>query len=464
MIDGKKIIAVGGGKGGVGKSVVACNLAVGLAQRGTDVVLVDADLGAPNLHTLLGIERPHGSLNDLLGDRSRHLADVLTPTSIPGLRLACGAAPILGVANPEFQKKQRIIRELNRLDAEVLVVDIGAGVSYNVIDFFNAADIRLVVVTPQITSMHNAYGFIKSALHRMLQRAIAGRVGYREIFTGGGWTEEKMDVLLERVANFDPRYLSVFEPLIDSFSVTLMGNLLGSRRETNILWAMQRMVQDFLLVDCQVLGGLDRSPLVLRSVNRRRPFMLESPLDANGKRIEQAVDYLQQVDVQAQRQSATVALESARYLPKEERRGRGGKPAATALAEEVFTEEITDRRRADPRYPQNFPTEVRIEGVTHPARLVDISRSGARLSSIPEMPPDATIEIRLNVSQTPSLTTEWAWVTATVRYFDRHRQAAGCQFDNPEAARNALDAAASEMRRGITPLPVRRTGSAVGGV
>jgi flagellar biosynthesis protein FlhG len=348
MIEGKRIIAVGGGKGGVGKSVVACNLAVGFAKNGANTVLVDADLGAPNLHTLLGIDHPRRSLGDLLDSSRMHLSDVLSETIVPNLRLACGAAPILGVANPEFQKKQRMLREIARLEADVLVVDIGAGVSYNVVDFFNAADVRVVVVTPQITSLHNAYGFIKSSLHRLLQRAIAGRAGYKEIFSGGGWSEEKIDKLLERVATFDPRYLNVFEPLIESFYVFLMGNMIEGEHEAKVLRAMRKMVRDFLCIECQVIGCLARSSIVQRSINTRRPFMLEGTLDANGERLMAAIKHLDGIDLTPSRKAVAQALASIGALPKS---GAAvpGLTAQEALDEDTFLGAMVNRASSKPK-------------------------------------------------------------------------------------------------------------------
>jgi flagellar biosynthesis protein FlhG len=296
-----------------------------------DVVLVDADLGAPNLHTMMGIERPARSLTDLLGDTSIHLADVLSSTMIERLRLACGAAPILGVANPEFKKKERLIREISKVDADVLVVDLGAGVSLNVIDFFNAADIKVVVVTPQLTSIHNAYGFIKSSLHRLLQRAIAGKLGYDELFARSGWSEEKVEKLLERVVEFDPRYLSVFEPLIDSFTVSIFGNMLESQVEMNVMGAMKRMIRDFLSVDSCVIGALRRSPRIQDSINQRRPFMADNDLDANGHMMDKAARVLLTQDVTRVRDARRQATEAAEFLPsrRTEAAKRSGEPASS---------------------------------------------------------------------------------------------------------------------------------------
>lgn len=460
MFEGKRVIAIGGGKGGVGKSVVAANLAVACAQEGKATVLVDADLGAPNLHTLLGVERPTGHLGDVLADASRHLEEIKMPCLVPNLWLVCGAGPILGVANPKFQKKQRLIRELNRLDAEVLVVDLGAGVSYNVLDFFNAADIRLVVITSQLTSMHNAYGFIKSALHRRLQRAIAAKPGYNELFDHSGWAEERLDQLLERVAQFDHRYLGVFEPLIGSFSIFLMGNMLESQKETNVLWAMQRMVQDFLGVECRVAGGLRRSIQVQRSINQRQPFMLEPRLDRNGEALRKLARELLRRDLSGERGQVRMALEAAEKLPKTSEaaitgppEGDNGKRSAPSegdgegerLDEARFADELKGRQRVDTRYPAHQTIRVRIDGNEQDAFLIDLSRSGARISGLPSLEQGDRIDLRFPRAPAGSKGPPWIWAHALVRHIDEATAAAGCRFEDTSELRQALEALISRL-------------------
>jgi len=124
-----RIVAVGGGKGGVGKSLISTNLAVSLASSGARVVMLDADLGAPNLHTMFGIMRPPRTVEDFLAGRSAALHEVAIPTSVPGLRLICGAEGALGSAQTTPEAKQRLFSELARLDADCLVIDVGAGVN-----------------------------------------------------------------------------------------------------------------------------------------------------------------------------------------------------------------------------------------------------------------------------------------------------------------------------------------------
>lgn len=450
MIEGKRIVAVGGGKGGVGKSVVACNLAVGYALAGKATVLVDADLGAPNLHTLLGADLPEATVGDLLEDSSIHLGDLLVPTRVPGLQFAHGAAPILGVANPKFQQKQRLIRELQRLQAEVLVVDLGAGVSYNVVDFFIEADVKIAVVAPQITSMHNAYGFIKSSLHRLLQRAIAAKPGYESLFKSAGATEQRISQLFERVEKYDPSYLAVFEPLVSSFSVYLLGNMLENERELNVIRAMQRMVRDFLWVEATVAGGVFRDPRVADSVNKRRPFMLDHGRGASGEVIRRLVAATLALDLGPQRELLRIAASRAKELPKE--RGNGASdtpvPEVSRNGEGHFETELRGRQRSEPRYPCEQSVMVRVGKGERAANLVDLSRSGARLEGLPALEPGAKLRARL-----PGKEGGWIWLTAEVRYYDVADRALGCHFEDvSEAARDALNGLVSSLAARSEPL------------
>src|SRR2546430_5139719 len=87
---GRKIIAIGSGKGGVGKSLLAANLGIYLAQLGKQVVLIDADLGGANLHTFVGVERPAVTLARFLDQRAQKLEECMVDTSVNGLRLVAG--------------------------------------------------------------------------------------------------------------------------------------------------------------------------------------------------------------------------------------------------------------------------------------------------------------------------------------------------------------------------------------
>lgn len=168
-----KVWAVGGGKGGVGKSVIATNLGVAVARLGHHCVLVDADLGGANLHTMLGSPHPKATLSSLFNKESASVSDLMTPTGIPNLDLISGAHALLDMANPKHAQKLKLIRQLMTIDADVILLDLSAGSSFNVIDFFNTAHNPILVVVPTPTSIENAYHFLNAALHRQLKQAIA---------------------------------------------------------------------------------------------------------------------------------------------------------------------------------------------------------------------------------------------------------------------------------------------------
>jgi MinD-like ATPase involved in chromosome partitioning or flagellar assembly len=163
---GPDIWAVAGGKGGVGKSVIAANLALAVAKSGLSCLLVDGDLGAGNQHTLFGEQPRSQALEDFLAGEAASLEAVCKPSRFPGLSLAFTQCDVVGAANPKHSQKQKLLRHLSRADCDVVVLDLGAGTSFNTLDLFLAARVRLVVTTPEPTSVQNAYGFIKCAAAR----------------------------------------------------------------------------------------------------------------------------------------------------------------------------------------------------------------------------------------------------------------------------------------------------------
>jgi len=162
--------AIGGGKGGVDKSVISTLLAFWLVRMGKRTVMVDVDLGGANLHTLLGIKNPERTLNDFVTRRYDSLEDICIPTPEKNLRLISGASEILSLSNPHFSQKVKIIKNIFKLDSDYVILDLGAGTSFNVLDFFLFAHKRIMVVTPQPISIQNAYGFIRNAVYRRLSQ------------------------------------------------------------------------------------------------------------------------------------------------------------------------------------------------------------------------------------------------------------------------------------------------------
>lgn len=172
-VETPRIIAVGGAKGGVGKSTLAASLSAALARMGHRVVAVDMDLGGADLHLFLGIRRPQRTLGHFWANLAGNVTDLLQPTGIETLSLIGGDSAYLGSANIRHAQKQKLIRRLRRLPARFVVLDLGGDTSFNTLDFFLLADQRLVVTTLDPASVLEGYNLIKVGLLRSVTRFAA---------------------------------------------------------------------------------------------------------------------------------------------------------------------------------------------------------------------------------------------------------------------------------------------------
>ena len=153
-----------GGKGGVGKSLVTANVSICLALMGYKVSSVDLDLGGANLHTCLGVPIPEKTLSDYLSKKGRNFSDLLNDTPIENLSLISGAQDDLGIANLRHMQKTRLISKLRDIDSDYVLMDLGAGTSFQYTRLFYKLRYGNSYSTPEPTSIENTYRFIKSFL------------------------------------------------------------------------------------------------------------------------------------------------------------------------------------------------------------------------------------------------------------------------------------------------------------
>ncbi|MFQ5708781.1 MAG: P-loop NTPase [bacterium] len=277
-----RLYAIASGKGGVGKTVIAASLGVGLAMLGRKVILVDADLGGANLHTCMGVLQPHLTYFDFLVGRKKHLSEVLLETPIENLSFMSGACGALGMSNPKYNQKQRFINHLKKLSADHIIMDLGAGTAFNEIDFFLLADEQILVASTEPAAIHEAFGFIKVCLFRTLTRALKYHPNALEIIekektNRPGQIHLTVSDLLDQVARADPQACVIFESVLRMFRPRLILNKVADSEEISEGMAIQVAAKELLAVDVTYLGYISFDQQVRDSVIRMKPFLIFDP-------------------------------------------------------------------------------------------------------------------------------------------------------------------------------------------
>ena len=274
----KEIIAIGGGKGGVGKSFLASNLGILLAKAQKRTILVDADLGGANLHTCLGVQAPEVTLSDFVNYPHMRIEDVILRTSLDNLLLISGAQDFLGIANPKYSQKMRLLRAIEGINVEYVILDLGAGTTNNTLDFFLLADRGVLVVLPEPTSIENAYRFIKSALFRKL-KLLTQDPQVRMVIEKA--MDKKNDLgirspvdLIEHVHRLDSHLGTLLEDAMGTFRPAIVLNQVRSVSDVRVGWSMQAACEKFFGLKVDFLGYLENDDQVWQSIRKRQPITL----------------------------------------------------------------------------------------------------------------------------------------------------------------------------------------------
>lgn len=226
---------IGGGKGGTGKSFITGNLGVTLAALGQRTLIMDVDLGAPNLHTMIGLTEPARSLSDFINKETATLAETVDETHIPQLYLISGARNNLDIANLAHEQKMKVMRAIAKLPYDFILLDLGAGTAFNTIDFFMISDSGVFITTPEPTAIENIYRLIRSVYFRKIRqvlrlqhfRVLADEAGKRNRDA----TVNNPEILLEIIKEMDPEQGEQLEAALRSFRFQLIVNQV--RRQDN---------------------------------------------------------------------------------------------------------------------------------------------------------------------------------------------------------------------------------------
>lgn len=289
------MIAVGGGKGGVGKSLVTANLAVRLAATGLRVIVIDLDIGGSNLHTYFGINQPKFNLADVMIYRRKSLSEVLIQTPVERVRLIAGGGEEVwgGTGVITEHSLATLLQEMlvagASLGGDVLLMDLGAGTQYHTLDFFLSAHLGLVTVLPEPTSIENAYLFMKMALFRLVEH-IGVRTNDRlaaEMVKKRLLSEDISPTREHRVSGYAEKLRIIayeYPHFVTQLALALSGRTLGltmnqvrSQKDIDIGRSMELIGERYFGFHTRNCGHLNYDEAAWKSLRNRRLLVFDFP-------------------------------------------------------------------------------------------------------------------------------------------------------------------------------------------
>jgi MinD-like ATPase involved in chromosome partitioning or flagellar assembly len=317
-----RLIAVGAAARGMGTSVVASNLAVAMAGLGPSVVLVDLDLETPRLHGLFGIKHPLPGLEAWLDREIATLDAALTATGVRKLTLVTGTARTLAPA-----RRRDLVRELQLLDGDVVIVDVGAGNRDDLFDMFSQRGLAVLVSGPERAELEATFAFLAGAA----QRASA-------------------------------RYGADAREALARFRGRLVGNDARTAEQAESFHAFSHLVREHLGIPLPALGCLRRSPLIAETGAARLPLVARQGTDLDVRAFHHMAELLMIDDAAPTDGGCNLAAEAPITVP--------AGPLPVDLGRYL---------RKHPRYPVDWAARLELDGRETDARVLDVSASGVAL-------------------------------------------------------------------------------------
>lgn len=276
------IIPVAGGKGGIGKTFLAANLAIALADMGHETLAVDLDLGGSNLNYFLGVPNKFPGIGDFLKARTDELEALTVPTETPHLKFIPGDGRTPFMANIPHAQKVRLISRLERLEARYVILDLGAGTSFNTLDFFRMSPHGLVVTSPDYVSIMSMMAFLKHLLLRVIERDFSRNQELRNViqdFNKQSMADDQMTigVLTSRIAAIDANAANRVAEIGEMYRPRVVFNMGDDPDEMNIAEKINSGLGSNLSIEVDYFGFIFNDPSVRESIKKRTAFLPSFP-------------------------------------------------------------------------------------------------------------------------------------------------------------------------------------------
>lgn len=253
QVSSSRVIAVTSGKGGVGKTSISVNLALQLQEMGKKVVILDADFGLANVEVMLGI-RPRYNLADLIFN-NKSIEEIITEGPL-GIGFISGGSGVQDLVNLDKENLKKLITKLVKLDSlyDIVIIDTGAGISDSVVEFVLSSPEVLLVVTPEPTSITDAYSLLKA-------------VNRKKEFDRG---QKSIKVITNRVES--------------------------TREGQEIYDKIRIVVSKFLNIQLEYIGYIPQDKKIAAAVIEQKPIFISAPNSEPAVRIRNICNNLLDID------------------------------------------------------------------------------------------------------------------------------------------------------------------------
>ena len=296
-----RIIPIASGKGGVGKSLVSANIAIAFAQAGQRVILADLDLGASNLHLVLGHQSPKKGIGTFLNNTKSDFADVIRETDVRGLRFIPGDNEIPGTANLNLNQRKSLFKQLLALknDTDILVLDLGAGTHQSILDFFLLSNQGIIVSAPAVTAVLNAYVFLKNAVFRLMFNSCNKDSPARALLEknrkeGAGHSKLYIPKMLPEIKKIDPVSYEKFVKRLEDLHPRLIMNLVDEPKHADVAMKIRRSCEEYLDLKIEHLGIIYRDVIQDTALASRLPIIIYKPQSVLSQAIYRIADKILQ--------------------------------------------------------------------------------------------------------------------------------------------------------------------------
>ncbi len=276
------IIPIASGKGGVGKSVLTANLAIALARQGHDTLAVDLDLGGSNLHSYLGLSNKHSGIGDFLKDRKKNLPELIVSTKIPKLRFLAGDGRTPFMANIPFQQRLLLLNELQKVKARFILLDLGAGSTFNTLNFFGLSHYGMIITTFESPAIMNMLTFLKNFMFRLIaavckQNSIIFKGLIEEFRRPVNGVPVTVASLLAKISKEDKNLAQTIRQICLAYSPRLVFNMAENIADLDIGAKIARILRENMSLSVSFCGCVGFDNAVRSSIRQRMPIILSRP-------------------------------------------------------------------------------------------------------------------------------------------------------------------------------------------